>query len=170
MVPTVLPDPACPAATATSTAVAPGPGSDSAPAPAGRKYVERVSLPVVLGANLMCSFGTGPSTLMVLPDKRTLVENKPVANIGDNKPFVNILPFVLCMSLANPITAAQTAAALGVLTPGTCTPVIPAPWAPGAPTALIANLPALTNSSMCMCAYGGVIQITNPGATKELLP
>ena len=41
----------------------------------------------------------------------------------DNKPFANILPFGLCTSLANPITAAQTAAALGVLTPGACTPV-----------------------------------------------
>ena len=40
----------------------------------------------------------------------------------DNKPFVNVLPFGLCTSLANPITAAQTAAALGVLTPGPCTP------------------------------------------------
>jgi hypothetical protein len=129
-----------------------------------------MSLPVVMGAMLQCSFGTAPATLMVLPEKRVLVENRPVANIMDNKPFVNILPFVMCMSLANPITAAQTAAALGVLTPGTCIPVIPAPWVPGAPTALIANMPALTNMSKCMCAYGGVIQITNPGATTETLP
>ena len=34
----------------------------------------------------------------------------------DNKPFVNILTFGIC-SLANPATAALTAAALGVLTP-----------------------------------------------------
>jgi hypothetical protein len=129
-----------------------------------------MSLPVVMGAMLQCSFGTAPATLMVLPEKRVLVENRPVANIMDNKPFVNILPFVMCMSLANPITAAQTAAALGVLTPGACIPVIPAPWMPGAPTALIANMPALTNMSKCMCAYGGVIQITNPGATTETLP
>jgi hypothetical protein len=129
-----------------------------------------MSLPVVMGAMLACSFGMAPSSLVVLPDKRTLVENLPVANIGDNKPFVNILPFTLCTSLANPITAAQTAAALGVLTPGTCTPVLPAPWLPGAPTVLIANLPALTNTSKCLCAYGGVIQITNPGTTRELLP
>ena len=85
-----------------------------------------------------------PSTLVVIPDKRTLVENKPFATILDNKPFVNILPFGLCTSLANPITAAQTAAALGVLTPGTCTPVMPAPWVPGSPTMLVGNTPALT--------------------------
>ena len=85
-----------------------------------------VSLPVVQGAMLTCSFGMAPSTLNVLPDKAALVESRPVATIMDNKPFVNIAPFGVCMSLANPITAAQTAAALGVLTPGACIPVLPA--------------------------------------------
>ena len=88
----------------------------------------------------------------------------------DNKPFVNVLPFGLCTSLANPITAAQTAAALGVLTPGTCTPVIAAPWVPGAPTALVGNMPMLNQTSKCICAYGGVITITNPGATRTPVP
>jgi hypothetical protein len=129
-----------------------------------------VSLPVVTGAGTLCSFGLAPSTLMVLPDKRTLVENRPAATIMDNKPFVNILPFGLCTSLANPITAAQTAAALGVLTPGTCTPVTVAPWVPGAPTALVGNLPALNQQSKCMCAYGGVITITMPGPVQTQVP
>ena len=93
-----------------------------------------------------------------------------MATIMDNKPFVNIPPFGLCMSLANPITAAQTAAALGVLTPGTCTPVMPAPWIPGAPTMLVASQPLLTQTSTCMCAYGGVVTITLPGATREIVP
>ncbi|MEX2627142.1 MAG: DUF4280 domain-containing protein [Ilumatobacteraceae bacterium] len=124
-------------------------------------------LPVATGASLLCSFGLAPSTLNVLPDKKVLVESKPMATIMDNKPYVNIAPFGLCNSLANPITASQTAAALGVLTPGTCTPVIPAPWAPGASTTLVANQPALTDSSQCMCAYGGAISITYPGATTE---
>lgn len=85
----------------------------------------------------------------------------------DNKPIVNVAPFGLCTSLMNPITAAQTAAALGVLTPGTCLPVLPAPWAPGAPKTLIANMPALTTSSVCNCAYGGVISVTVGQAFKE---
>src|SRR5215203_4299241 len=123
-------------------------------------------LPLVAGAQTMCSFGLAPSTLMVTPEKRILVENRPVANITDIKPFVNVLPFGLCTSLANPITAAQTAAALGVLTPGACTPVTVAPWTPGAPTALTGSIPTLTQMSMCNCAYGGVITITNPAATR----
>jgi Domain of unknown function (DUF4280) len=126
-----------------------------------------MGMPVVNGALLMCSFGVAPSPLTVLPDKRTTFENMPVATIMDNKPFLNIKPFGVCMSLANPITAGQTAAALGVLTPGTCIPVVPAPWVPGSPTVMVANQPALTNSSQCMCAYGGVITVTFSGTTRE---
>ena len=126
--------------------------------------------PVVMGAMLQCSFGMAPGTLSVLPANRVMFENKPVANIMDNKPFVNIAPFGLCSSIANPITAAQTAAALGVLTPGTCTPLIPAPWVPGSPTVMVANMPVLNNSSTCVCAYGGVIKVNVAGAVKETVP
>jgi hypothetical protein len=129
-----------------------------------------MSLPVATGAVLMCPFGLSPGSLNPLPTSATLMESKPPATIMDNVPFVNIMPFGLCTSLANPITAAQTTAALGVLTPGTCTPVIPAPWVPGSPTVLIANKPALTNSSKCFCVYGGVITIVVPNTTTEQVP
>src|SRR5215213_1794945 len=122
---------------------------------------------VCMGAMLQCSFGAAPSSLVVLPDKRTLTST-PDANIMDNKPLVNIMPFGMCSSPANPTVAAATAAALGVLTPMPCVPVIPAPWVPGAPTVLIANMPALNNSSKLMCAWGGVIQIVVPGQTKMM--
>lgn len=124
---------------------------------------------VTHGAPLMCSFGMAPSTLSVLPDKRVNTEATPTATIMDNKPYVNIAPFGVCTSLANPITAAQTAAALGVLTPGTCTPVTVAPWVPGSPTFMIGNFPALTDNSVCNCAYGGVIQIVFGGAVQSQL-
>jgi Domain of unknown function (DUF4280) len=129
-----------------------------------------MSMPVNSGTTIMCPFGVAPTPLMVLPQARVMFEGMPQANILDNKPFVNILPFGVCMSLANPITAAQTAAALGVLTPGPCTPVTTAPWVPGAPTVLIGGAPALTNTSTCICAYGGVITVTVPKAIRETLP
>ena len=129
-----------------------------------------MSLPVVNGAMTMCSFGLAPSTLVVIPEKRTIVDKMPAATIMDNKPFLNVMPFGLCTSLANPITAAQTAAALGVLTPGTCTPVIPAPWVPGSPTVLVGNIPALNMQSKCMCAYGGVVTVVNPAARTASVP
>lgn len=94
----------------------------------------------------------------------------PIATIMDNVPMKNILPFGMCSSMANPMVAAATAAAFGALTPMPCIPVIPAPWAPGSPTVMIANKPALNQTSKLMCAYGGVIQINNPGTTNIQVP
>lgn len=119
---------------------------------------------VVMGAMLQCSFGVAPSTLVVLPANKVLATT-PAANIMDNKPMVNIPPFGMCQSMANPMVAAATAAALGVLTPMPCIPATAAPWAPGCPKVLIANMPALESTSKCMCNWGGVIQIVNPGQT-----
>lgn len=114
-------------------------------------------------ATLKCPFGAAPSTLVVLPENRVLTSNQPAANIMDNKPMVNIMPFGMCNSMANPAVASATAAASGVLTPMPCTPMTTAPWAPGAPQTLIANMPALTQDSKLMCAFGGVIEVVSPG-------
>jgi hypothetical protein len=128
-----------------------------------------MAIQVCLGATLQCSFGLAPSSLIVLPVNQ-VVTNVPDANIMDNKPLVNIPPFGMCQSLANPAVAAATTAALGVLTPMPCVPITPAPWAPGSPTVLIRGLPALNNSSKLMCTWAGVIQIVNPGQTTVLIP
>lgn len=128
-----------------------------------------MGLLVCTGAMLQCSFGAAPGSLMVLPKNKVLA-TMPAANIMDNKPFVNILPFGMCSSMANPAVASATAAALGVLTPMPCTPVTTAPWAPGSPKVLIGNMPALNNSSKLICAYGGVIQINNAGQSKTMVP
>ncbi len=128
-----------------------------------------MGIQVVMGANLQCSFGAAPSVLNVLPDKMTTATT-PVANIMDNKPMVNILPFGVCMSIANPTVASATAAAFGVLTPMPCIPNTVAPWVPGSPTVLIKNMPALNNSSKLMCMWGGVIQVLNPGQMTVQIP
>lgn len=117
------------------------------------------------GAKMKCSFGDLVSNLMILPDKMVMVDGQPMANIMDMKPMVNILPFGMCKSLANPQVAAATAAALGVLTPMPCIPNTVAPWAPGAPTMLLKNMPALLDNCKLMCLWGGVIQINNHGQT-----
>lgn len=125
---------------------------------------------VVAGATLMCTFGMAPSSLIVLPVNKTMVGGPPAANIMDQKPIVNIPPFGMCMSLANPTVAAATSAALGVLTPMPCIPVTTAPWTPGAPTVMIGNMPALDNTSKCMCTWAGVISITVPGQMTTNIP
>ena len=120
---------------------------------------------VVNGATLMCTFGMMPSTLIVLPVNRVMA-TQPAANIMDHIPMVNIPPFGMCMSIANPMVAAATAAAMGVLTPVPCLPVIPAPWTPGALKTVIANFPALDNTCQCMCNWAGVITVTVPGQVQ----
>ncbi|HVF44466.1 MAG TPA: DUF4280 domain-containing protein [Pyrinomonadaceae bacterium] len=128
-----------------------------------------MAIQVCMGATLQCSFGAAPSTLVVLPANRVLTTT-PAATIMDNAPLVNIMPFGMCSSVANPTVAAATAAALGALTPMPCVPVTPAPWVVGAPTVLIGNMPALNNSSKLMCIWGGVIQVVVPGQTKMMVP
>ena len=122
------------------------------------------------GAMLQCSMGMAPSSLMVLPANRTMTSSQPAATIMDNKPMVNVMPFGMCMSPANPAVAAATAAALGVLTPMPCIPNTAAPWAPGAPTVLVAGQPALDDTSKLMCIWAGVISITSPGQMTERIP
>lgn len=124
---------------------------------------------VVNGAQCQCSFGVAPSSLVVT-SPQCQGQNMPIATIMDNKPMVNIMPFGMCNSLSNPQVASATSAAMGVLTPMPCTPVVSAPWAPGSPTMLIGSNPALNNSSKAMCNWGGVIQIINPAAPTVQVP
>ena len=115
----------------------------------------------------MCTFGVAPATLNVIAP-RPLIEGKPAAVITDIAPMTNVAPFGMCITPSNPVVAAATAAALGVLTPMPCIPVIPAPWTPQAPMTLIGGIPALVAGSTCNCAYGGVITVTLPGSLKTM--
>jgi hypothetical protein len=118
----------------------------------------------------MCSFGAAPAVLNVLPVGRPLIEERPAATVFDTAPFVNIPAFGVCTSLANPSVAAATAAALGVLTPMPCVPSPTGPWVPGCPTASFGGQPGLSNTSQCLCAYGGVITVLVPGQFKIQVP
>ena len=122
-----------------------------------------VGTPLVTGSVTRCTFGLAPSVLNVLPVNRVLGSNLPVANIMDSKPIVNIVPFGMCNSIANPTVASATAAALGVLTPMPCIPVTGTPWI-SASRVLLANMPIATTDSKCMCSWGGVITVTSSPA------
>jgi hypothetical protein len=120
---------------------------------------------------LQCSFGAAPATLNVLPTNRTLVGGVPAATVADSIPIVNITPFGMCQSAANPTVIAATAAALGVFTPMPCVPATTTPWVPGgSPTLLIGSMPALNAQGMLMCMWGGVIKVAQPGQTSTLAP
>ena len=125
---------------------------------------------VCMGAALQCTFGVAPSSLVVLPVNKVMTSYVQAANIMDNEPMVNIMPFGMCQSPSNPVVAAATAAALGVLTPMPCIPATTAPWAPGAPTVMLANMPALDDTSKLMCMWGGVISVNFAGQATEQIP
>ena len=129
-----------------------------------------MAMHVCSGANLQCSFGTVPSVLTVLPANQMMTSSMPAANIMDNVPMVNIMPFGMCSSLANPAVVSATAAAMGVLTPVPCVPVIPAPWVAGAPTVMLGNMPALNDTSTLACSWAGMISIISAGQATEQVP
>jgi Domain of unknown function (DUF4280) len=127
-------------------------------------------LQVCMGAKMQCTMGMAPSTLVVLPLNTTFTGMVPDANIMDHIPMLNIMPFGMCQSPANPVVAAATAAALGVLTPMPCIPATPAPWVPGAMTVLLGNQPTLDNVSTLNCLWAGVITFTDAGETTVEVP
>lgn len=120
---------------------------------------------VASGAALQCSFGAAPSALSVLP-VNMVNATASAGTVMDNVPAMNVPPFGMCQSPSNPTVAAATAAAMGVLTPMPCLPVIVSPWLPGSPVVFIKGKPALTDKSICNCAWGGVIKINVPGQMK----
>jgi hypothetical protein len=125
---------------------------------------------VVMGAIMQCSFGVSPASLVVLPKNRVFVEKMPAANISDHLPLANIPSFGMCLSIANPTVAAATTAASGVLTPTQCVPMTWALWFPGSPNVLIGNMPALNDTSTCLCSWGGIISISSPGQMTNNIP
>lgn len=125
---------------------------------------------VIGGATLRCTQGTVVSVLAIPPAHRVDGAFRSAANISDHRPMVNIQPFGLCRSPANPAVAAATAAAMGVLTPQPCLPVIPAPWSPGSSAVLLDRLPALNDCSTCLCAWAGIISVAAPGQMSIIIP
>lgn len=118
---------------------------------------------VCSGATTKCTMGTAPSSLIVLPARTIFMSNQPMANVSDIKPMVNILPFGLCRSLANPAVAAATAANLGVLTPMPCVPNTVIPWMPGKRTVNSQMPTALLSTCKLQCAWAGTISLLNDG-------
>ena len=123
---------------------------------------------VSMGANLVCPFGTAPAALVVNSQTTVLGPSGPLATIMDSKPGANIPTFGMCNNPANPATVKPPPV---FFTPAPCVPSIPAPWSPGSSTVLLGGLPALSNTSVCNCAYAGApITITSPGQTNVLVP
>ena len=122
---------------------------------------------VCSGARTKCTMGSAPSMLTILPDRTVFLAGMPMGNISDYKPLVNIAPFGLCRSLANPVVAAATAANHGRLQPMPCIPNTVAPWFVGKMDSLIKGQPALLKSCKCACLWAGMISLTDNGQHGE---
>ena len=120
--------------------------------------------PVVCdGALILCSFGTGPGKLTVLPVGRTLGPT-PWATMNDHVPMMNIMPFPTCISPSQP-----SMSSLGI--PGPCVPGTASPAAPPQPTAMGGGNPLIDVSATFQCAsFQGVITITFPGQVRTMIP
>lgn len=102
-------------------------------------------LVVVEGAQLVCSQGTNPSTLIVTTSTSTRIGNAKMATILDHKPGVNILPFGTCNRTGQ-----------------ICTPNTPNPWI-GIPLINYSTAPTLSLFSCLKCEQKGNITIADTG-------
>jgi Domain of unknown function (DUF4280) len=121
---------------------------------------------VCTGATLQCSMGTTPASFAA---SGQTVSGPTPAGVLTDVGAASVPSFGLCMSLANPQVAAATAAALNVLTPQPCLPVIAGPWTPGSARVTVNGVAALDDSSQCACTWGGSIAVTSPGQPDTTL-
>ncbi|HIP12853.1 MAG TPA: DUF4280 domain-containing protein [Arcobacter sp.] len=128
-----------------------------------------MGMSVCNGAMLTCSFGVAPSSMIVLPKNKVLMETQPAANIMDNIPLTNIMPFGMCQAPSNPAVIAATSAAMGVFTPVPCVPNTVTPWTPAKPSVLLGTMPVINNSSVLNCMWLGVITVSNPGEKSNIV-
>ncbi|MBW8308749.1 MAG: DUF4280 domain-containing protein [Candidatus Paracaedibacteraceae bacterium] len=116
---------------------------------------------LVNNAIMMCSFGSAPCNLVVL-DPTVQCSSNAMANIMDYVFPTNISGFKMCTSPGNPSVAAKFGA------PSPCSPNISAPWTPGLPDVLVRNMPAVDNTCMLNCGFGGVINVTFAGQINDI--
>jgi hypothetical protein len=98
-----------------------------------------------------------------MPEHGVLAENKVLVCSNNTVPNVNITPFGMCSSMANPAVSSATAAAMGVLTPQLCTPMIVGTWMPFSATVLVGGKPLVKTDATVNCTYAGVISVVAPG-------
>lgn len=116
------------------------------------------------GSIISCSFGDVPMALDLLPIHRVNLDEVPGGNMMDFTPFVNIIDFVICTSIANPLVLAML-----ILTgqqEAPCTPITVSPWTPSSFKVQIGGLPAILPDSQSMCVWAGDISIDMPFAVN----
>ncbi|HMD91005.1 MAG TPA: DUF4280 domain-containing protein [Trebonia sp.] len=112
-----------------------------------------MAVQVSTGAEVLCTFGAAPAVFNA--SSLDVAATTPAGVITDVTPE-NIPTFGMCSAPTNPAVIA----AFG--SPVPCVPVL-SPWTPGAALVTIDDIPALDDTSECMCAWAGVITVSDPG-------
>ncbi|MCX7748286.1 MAG: DUF4280 domain-containing protein [Clostridia bacterium] len=112
---------------------------------------------VVQTATLECSCGDSKSSFKVPIEHKIYINDKPQGNIMDHKPNLNIYPFGMCSSRANPAVIANKYRKVP------CVPVTMSPWINGKTDVDIDGHPAILNTSKLMCKWCGTISVTKDG-------
>jgi hypothetical protein len=122
-----------------------------------------VSVPklIVQGAQLKCSIGIAPSTFSVSPSHDVAGDARERQQRRRLYPDANVASLGMCQSMSNPQVSAATSAALGVLTPQPCQPVLAQAWSPGSTSVTAADRPALHDGCTCACQWGRTISVTS---------
>lgn len=122
-----------------------------------------MSVQVVTGAMLTCSFGAAPSVFNATV-RPVMSSQRSCGTIFDNVPMMNIMPFGMCTAPTNPAVISAGGS------PVPCVPITPTPWAPGSLTHMIEFTPALNINCKLMCLWAGVISVGTPGQSSEMVP
>lgn len=111
------------------------------------------------GSMCLCDKGIAPMAL-ILGQPTVLASGTPAFNKLNAEPLASVPSFTMCTSTSNPEVQAATSAAMGVLTPMPCVPVIPTvQWSGTSTVVNVAGQPAVTDKSTIKCEWGGTIKI-----------
>ena len=116
-----------------------------------------------------CLWGVAPSVYLTIPIHMEITFIMPAATIKDTIPFLNMMPFVMCQSKANPMVIAIMIASLGSVQVAPCIPMTFIPWVPPIPNVIIGGLPTIDNTAMAMCLWAGMITINFPGQATTVV-
>lgn len=111
---------------------------------------------VSTGATAQCSYGDVPG--LFTASSENVLATTPAGVITDVEED-NVTPFGMCSAPTNPeVIAAQGS-------PVPCLPVL-TPWTPGAVGVTVNSVVALDAESQCVCAWAGVVTISDPGQER----
>lgn len=117
--------------------------------------------PLTTGSLLQCTHGVAPAAFVATPKPAPMVNGALAIATVEQTTLNNVATFVMCNSPTNPAVAAATSAAMGVLTPMPCVPVL-TPWTPSPVVPTVTMLPTASALSTCNCMHGGLIRISLP--------